>query len=158
MSTDPWTSFLDWLTTVVVPAWGELIALLPYVIVGTLVGPILTLIVLMWAWHLIGRRRGKVKRHMAQPVPALVGDDGLPVLPVNQPYCEAHALVFPPRAKTCSVDGNPLAVTCPVDGTVREAELDTCAGCGTKFTLGAKSGSSVVLASDGPPEGGAAIA
>ena len=158
MSTDPWTSFLDWLTTVVVPAWGELIALLPYVIVGTLVGPILTLIVLMWAWHLIGRRRGRVKRHMAQPVPALLGDDGLPVLPVNQPYCEEHALVFPPRAKTCSVDGNPLAVTCPVDGTVREAEVDTCAGCGTKFKLGANSGSSVVLASDGPPEGGAAIA
>ena len=25
--TDPWTSFLDWLTTVFVPAWGELIGL-----------------------------------------------------------------------------------------------------------------------------------
>ena len=36
MSSDPWTSFLEWLTTVVVPAWGELIALLPYVIVGTI--------------------------------------------------------------------------------------------------------------------------
>ena len=54
--------------------------------------------------------------------------------------------------------GNPLEVTCPVDGTVREAEIDTCSGCGTKFTLGAKSSTSVVLSSDGPPEGGAAIA
>ena len=158
MPTDPWTSFLDWLTTVVVPAWGELIALLPYVIMGTLVGPVLTIIVLMWVWYLIGRRRGKVKRDMAQPVAAALGDDGLPVFPVNQPHCEEHALVFPPRAKTCSVDGDPLEVTCPVDGTVREAAIDTCSGCGTKFTLGAKTSSAVVLSSDGPPEGGAAIA
>ena len=27
MATDPWTSFLDWLTTVLVPAWGELIGM-----------------------------------------------------------------------------------------------------------------------------------
>lgn len=158
MTTDPWTAFLEWLTTVVVPSWGELIALLPYVIVGTIIGPILTLIVIMWAWHFIDRRRGKVKRAQAPAVAAPIGDDGLPVFPVNVPYCEEHALVFPPRDVTCSVDGNPLEVTCPVDGTVREAEIDTCSGCGTKFTLGAKSSTSVVLSSDGPPEGGAAIA
>ena len=46
MSPDPWTSFLDWLTTVLVPSWGELIGLLPYVVIGTIVGPFLTLIVL----------------------------------------------------------------------------------------------------------------
>lgn len=158
MSTDPWTSFLEWLTTVVVPAWGELIGLLPYVMIGTIIGPIVTIILLMWGYYLIGRRRGKVKRDLAQPVAATLADDGQPVFPVNQPYCEEHALVFPPRAKTCSVDGNPLSVTCPVDGTVREAGIDTCTGCGTKFKLGAKSGSSVVLSSDGPPEGGAALA
>ena len=158
MATDPWTSFLEWLTTVMVPAWGELIGLLPFVILGTLVGPILTIIVLMWAWHFIDRRRGKVQRAQAQPVAALLGDDGIPVFPVNVPYCEKHALVYPARARTCSVDGDPLEVTCPVDGTVREAEIDTCSGCGTRFTLGAKAASSVVLSSDGPPEGGAAIA
>ena len=86
MSTDPWTSFLEWLTTVIVPAWGELISLLPYVIVGTIAGPILTIIVLMWGWYLVGRRRGKVARSQPQPVAALIGDDGLPVFPVNQPY------------------------------------------------------------------------
>ena len=158
MSTDPWTTFLDWLTTVVVPAWGELISLLPYVVLAGVAGPILTIIVLMWAWYLVGRRRGKVERSQALPVAAALGDDGLPVFPVNEPYCEEHALVFPARSRTCSVDGNVLEVTCPVDGTVREAEIDTCSGCGTKFTLGATSKSSVVLASDGPPEGGAAVA
>lgn len=158
MSPDPWTSFLDWLTTVLVPAWGELIGLLPYVLIGGIIGPILTLIMLMWAWHFISRRRGKVRRAQMQPVAAPVADDGAPTFPVNQPYCVAHALVFPPRATTCSVDGSQLEVTCPVDGTVREAEIDTCAGCGTKFKLGASSAPMVVVASDGPPEGGAAVA
>lgn len=158
MPSDPWTSFLDWLTTVLVPSWGELIALLPYAIIGTIAGPILTLIVLMWAWHLIDRRRGKVRRTQPQATAAPVGHDGLPVFPVNQPYCEDHALVFPPRARTCSVDGNPLDVTCPVDGTVRQAGIDTCSSCGTRFTLGAASSASVVVAADGPPEGGAAVA
>ena len=74
------------------------------------------------------------------------------------PYCEQHALVFPARARRCNVNGDPLSVACPVDGTVRDAEIDTCPACGTKYKLGAKSGSAVVLSSDGPPEGGAAIA
>ena len=37
-------------------------------------------------------------------------------------------------------------------------EVDTCSACGTKFKLGAKASSSVVLSSDGPPKGGAAVA
>jgi hypothetical protein len=158
MATDPWTSFLDWLTTVLVPAWGELITLLPYVIIGSIAGPILTIVVLMWAWHLLNRRRGRVRRAEPQPVPAARGADGAPAFPVNVPYCEEHALVFPPRATACTIDGGALAVTCPVDGTVRDAELSTCSGCGTAFKLGATSGALVVIATDGPPEGGAAVA
>jgi hypothetical protein len=155
---DPWTEFLDWLTTVLVPDWGELIGLLPYVIVGMIVGPILAIIVLMWGWYLLRRRRGAVRHLEAQPIAAALGDDGLPVFPANEPYCEEHALVFPPRSRTCSIDARPLEVACPVDGNVRNAEIDTCSGCGTRFTLGARSSSSVVVSSDGPPEGGAAIA
>jgi hypothetical protein len=158
MSPEPWTPFLDWLGTVLVPDWGELIGLLPYVIMGTIVGPILTIIVLMWGWHLLQRRGGKVRHGAAQPTAARLDEGGLPVFPANAPYCEEHALVYPPRAVACSIDDRPLDVTCPVDGTVRSAEIETCAGCGTKFKLGAAGGSSVVLSSDGPPEGGAAIA
>jgi hypothetical protein len=158
MSPDPWTSFLDWLTSVLVPAWGELVGLLPYAIIAGIAGPILTIIVLMWAWYLIDRRRGKVRRAQAQPVAAPTDGAGVAVFPVNTPYCEEHALVFPPRATSCSVDGHLLEVICPVDGTVREAELETCAGCGTTFKLGAHSAASVVVTSDGPPKGGAAIA
>ena len=158
MSSDPWTSFLEWLTTVVVPAWGELIALLPYVIVGTIAGPILTIVLLMWGWYLLQRRRGKVKRGVAEPVPAAVDDDGRAVFPPNVPYCDEHALIYPARARRCTLNGDLLDVICPVDGTVREAEIDTCSACGTKFKLGAASPSAVVISSDGPPEGGAAVA
>ncbi len=158
MASDPWTSFLDWLTTVLVPAWGELISLLPYVLLASLAGPILTIIVAMWVWYLVKRRRGRVRRTEPSPVAAAIGAGGRPVFPANVPYCEEHALVFPPRARRCTLDDQLLSVTCPVDGTVRKAEIDTCSACGTRFTLGAASGSAVVLATDGPPEGGAAIA
>ena len=57
-----------------------------------------------------------------------------------------------------TVNGDPLSVICPVDGTMPSAEIDTCSACGTKFKLGATSPSAVVLAPDGPPEGGAAVA
>ena len=56
------------------------------------------------------------------------------------------------------MNGDPLSVACPVDGTVRNAEIDTCSACGTKYKLGAKASALTVQATDGPPEGGAAIA
>jgi len=158
MASDPWTSFLDWLTTVMVPSWGGLISLLPYFIVIGVVGPLITLILLMWVWHLLKRRRGAVRYGALQPSPAAIGPGGDPVFPVNEPYCERHALVFPPRATDCPVDGASLSVTCPVDGTVRDVEVDTCPACGTRFVLGATSPKAVVLAGEGPPDGGAAVA
>ncbi len=158
MSPDPWTSFLDWLSTVLVPSWGELISLLPVVILGTIVGPILTLIVAMWAWHSLKRRAGRVTRAEPAPSPAALDSNGRPVFPANVPYCEQHALLYPPRATECTIDADPLRVACPVDGTVRSATDDTCTACGTRFILGASTGSAVVLSTDGPPEGGAAVA
>jgi hypothetical protein len=158
MSADPWTAFLDWLTTVLVPDWGELIALLPYVLVATIVGPLLTLLALMWGWHLATRRRGSVRYVEAQPVPAPRDEDGAAAFPPNVPYCEEHALVYPPRAKTCQVDQANLLVSCPVDGSVRVADIETCSACGTRFTLGVTMSSSVVATTGGPPTGGAAVA
>jgi hypothetical protein len=158
MTPDPWTAFLDWLTTVLVPNWGELIALLPYVLIATIVGPIITILALMWGWHLVTRRRGRVRRAGAQPEPAPRADDGSVAFPANVPYCEEHALVYPARARRCDIDGADLSVACPVDGSVRAADVELCSACGTRFRLGATAGGITVISADGPPEGGAAIA
>jgi hypothetical protein len=158
VSPDPWSAFLDWLNTVLVPNWGELIALLPYVLVGTIVGPILTLIGLMWAWHLLRRRRGRVRRAEVRPVAAPHDGEGRPIFPVNVPYCAEHALIYPPRARTCDIDRADLVVACPVDGSLRAADIQTCSACGTTFKLGAAGATLTVVAPDGPPEGGAPIA
>lgn len=158
MSSDPWTTFLDWLTTVLVPSWGELIALLPYILIATIGGPIITLLALMWGWHYVTRRRGRVRRAETQPVPAPRRDDGSAILPSNMPYCDEHGLTYPPRARRCDIDGADLLVACPVEGTVRVADIETCSACGTGFRLGATVKSIVVAPADGPPQGGAAIA
>jgi hypothetical protein len=158
MSPDPWTAFLDWLTTMLIPSWGELITLLPVFIVGLVIGPIVMIIVLMWGWYLLKRRRGHVTRAERQPVAALVGADGLAVFPPNVPYCDEHALVYPAQAKECHIDGGTLSVSCPVDGTVRVAEIDVCSACGTKFKLGVGYSAVTVTSEGGPPQGGAAIA
>jgi hypothetical protein len=158
MSPDPWSAFLEWLNTVLVPNWGELISLLPYVLVGTIVGPILTLILLMWGWHLLRRRRGRVRRAAVQAVPAPRDAAGVPLFPVNVPYCTEHGLIHPPRSRTCEVDRADLVVACPVDGTLRVAEVETCPACGTTFKLGAAAASLAVVTVDGPPAGGAAAA
>jgi hypothetical protein len=155
---DPWTAILDQLTKVFVPDWSGLILLMPFLILVGLVGPILTLLALAWVWHWITDRRARIT--VAEPEPQLAELDagGQPVYPANVPYCGDHRLVFPPSATRCSVDGADLSVRCPVDDTVRDAAIQTCTACGTRFVLGAASTSALVRRTVGPPPGGAAVA
>jgi hypothetical protein len=155
---DPWSAFLDWLGTLLVPDWGGLIGLLPYLLVVLLIGPIVTLIVLLWAWHLLRRSRGRVRSVEAQPSLAPVDEEGRPLFPPNVPFCREHALIHTPRERACAVDGADLAVVCPVDGTIRSASRQTCPGCGTRYVLGSSSGTRAIVPAAGPPEGGAAVA
>jgi hypothetical protein len=155
---DPWSAFLEWLTTVMVPNWGELISMLPLFVILGLLGPIVTLVVIMWAWHLLTRRRGRVRTAEPEAVAAPRGEDGRPAIPPNVPYCADHALLHPPRSTACEVDGGELQVACPVDGTVRPAAVRVCSVCGTRYELGAGAGPLTVRRPAGPPEGGAAAA
>ncbi|MFV2062421.1 MAG: hypothetical protein ACC726_02765 [Chloroflexota bacterium] len=158
MSPDPWTTFLDWLSTILAPAWGELIALLPFFVLIGIVGPIISIIALLWLWYLLHRTRGHVGHEEAQAVPAPRLEDGSTVFAPNVPYCEVHALVYPPQTLECEIDREDLSVVCPVDGTVRSAAVQICPGCGTRYILGATASPVVVSNSGGPPEGGAAVA
>jgi hypothetical protein len=113
---------------------------------------------LMWVWHLFSRRRAHVALDVPDALPAPRDAAGEPSFPVNTPFCELHALVYPPTRVTCEVDGANLSVSCPVDGTVRPATDDICRACGTRFVLGASKTAALVRRTTQPPAGGAAVA
>ena len=155
---DPWTAFLDWLQTILVPDWNGLIQLLPLLIIVGLTGPILSLLALYWFFVAAKTPRGKVSVDDVQPQPAAVGEGGVPLYPPNVPYCPTHALLYPPQAKDCEIDGEELLVRCPVDDTVRVARQEVCRTCGTRYQLGASLAPVVVRRRGQPPAGGAAVA
>lgn len=157
-ATDPWTAILDQLSKVFVPDWSGLIALLPFLLIVGVLGPILSLLALAWVWHWLKARRARVS--VAEPGPELAELDagGQPVFPANVPYCGEHGLVFASSVVRCTVDGADLSVRCPVDHTVRDASTQTCTACGTRYVLGAASTSALVRRTVGPPPGGAAVA
>lgn len=157
-TTDPWTAILDQMSKVFIPDWSGLIALLPFLLIVGVIGPIVSLLALAWAWHLITRRRARIKVNEPEPQLAALDAGGQPVFPANVPYCREHGLVFATSAVRCTIDGAELSVRCPVDHTVRDASIQTCTGCGTRYVLGAASTSALVRRTAGPPPGGAAVA
>jgi hypothetical protein len=156
--TDPWTAFLDWLSTILIPDWNGLINLLPILLILGVVGPGLTLLFLMWSYDLLKRRRGKVKTAEPEPIAAELAADGSYVYPANQPYCPTHRLIYPPQERVCLIDGAELMVRCPVDESVRAASQQLCRTCGTRYELGASLAPLVVTRRGQPPAGGAAVA
>jgi hypothetical protein len=155
---DPWSAFLAWLSTILIPDWNGLIALLPILVILGLTGPILSLLALYWVYHLFTDRRGRVRHGEREPVPAPVGDDGQPAYPPNAPYCATHQLLYPATARRCEIDGEELLVRCPVDETTRPSSQQLCRVCGTRYQLGASLAPVVVRRTGRPPEGGAAVA
>jgi hypothetical protein len=157
-ATDPWTAFLDWLTTIIIPDWNGLINLLPILLIVGLIGPVLTLLAAYWFFVRLKTRRGRVRTGEPEPVMAQTDAMGNPIFPPNTPYCPTHALLYPPTAKRCEIDGTELQVRCPVDDNVRVAGQEICRVCGTRYQLGASVAPVVVRRQGRPPEGGAAIA
>lgn len=155
---DPWTAFLNWLQTIIIPDWGGLIALLPILIVLGVIGPALSLLAAYWIYVLATSRRGKVRTGEPEPaeVPQLA--DGTYDYPANVPYCPTHNLMYPATTRECNIDGEELQVRCPVDGSVRVASQQLCRTCGTRYQLGAALSPVVVTRRGTPPAGGAAVA
>jgi hypothetical protein len=155
---DPWTAFLEWLQSILIPDWNGLIQLLPILLILGVVGPGLTLLALYWFYVTVTRQRGKVRRDDPSPTPAERTADGSATYPPNAPYCRTHQLIYPPTATSCEVDGEELAVRCPVDDTVRVASQPLCRTCGTRYQLGASLAPIVIRRRGRPPAGGAAAA
>lgn len=132
--------------------------MLPFWIVLGVVGPILSLLMLAWVWHFLRKPRARVSMGEPEGTSAPLDADGLPAFPPNVPYCLEHAVIYPPSRTRCEIDGADLSVRCPVDGTVRDAAIETCDGCGTRYVLGAGLMPALVVRHAGPPAGGAAVA
>lgn len=155
---DPWTAFLQWLQTIIIPDWGGLISLLPVLIVLGVIGPALSLLAAYWVYVWATSRRGKVRVDEPQPLEAVQLADGSYDYPPNAPYCPTHHIVYPATARECPIDNEELQVRCPVDGSVRVASQQLCRTCGTRYQLGAALSPVVVSRRGTPPAGGAAVA
>lgn len=153
-----WTDFLGLLQKIIIPDWSDVINALPILFVLGVLGPVLTLLALLWVHYLFTRRTGRVRLADQAPVPAERDEDGYAVIPPNTPFCAREGLLYPPNATRCESCRDELVVRCPVDSTTRTARQQVCRACGTRYVLGASTTAVAVRRPGGPPEGGAAVA
>jgi hypothetical protein len=148
-----WNQLLDITAVFVSPDWSDPVSWIPLLLLVGVVGPILTLLVLAWAWYGIRRPRTRVAFEEARR-PAALDADGRPIYPAGEPYSPLERMIYEPGA-TRSASGDDLVVSCPKCGLVRSAGSPTCGNCGLTFTLRPTTRS---LRPAGPPPGGAAAA
>jgi hypothetical protein len=149
-----WTDFLAFLSTIIIPDWTGLIALLPLFILIGIVGPILTIILLAWLGYGVTKPRTKVS-YVEGVRTAPLNHLGEPIFPAGDPYCPLDGLIYPFGTTRCDRDKTPLSVRCPKCELVREASVQTCGNCGLVLKVEPRA---LIVATDRPPPGGAAVA
>ena len=150
---DLWLAFLQAIEGFVIPDWGALIALIPYLLVIGVLGPILSLIVLGWVIYAFVRPRRKVAYAEGPSVAPIV--DGQPVYPSGEPYCPYDGLVYPSGSTTCERCRRDLTLRCPRCSAGRPAQIQACGNCGLIVAVAKRD---LTLRPAGPPPGGAASA
>ena len=150
-----WTQALGLIAKIVSPDWGSLIGLLPVFLLVGVIGPLITILALLWLYYFVRRPRTKV-RFVEGPRQALLAADGLPLFPPGEPYDVRSGLVYPPGA-TENPAGEVLSVTCPMCGIARFATVTTCHNCGLVLKVD-RSVAVRTMQPAGPPPGGAAAA
>jgi hypothetical protein len=150
-----WTDFLGFLSTIIIPDWTGLIALLPLFLLIGVIGPILSIILLAWLGYSVTKPRTKVKYEEQVVRPAPLNHLGEPIFPSGEPYCPNDGLIYPFGATRCDRDKTPLSLRCPKCELVREASVEACGNCGLILKLQPRA---LIIAGDRPPPGGAALA
>jgi hypothetical protein len=151
-----WNQILDVMGKVVIPDWGALIGLLPLFLVIGLLGPLLSLMALVWVIYLVRKPRARLAI-VEGPYAAPLDEAGQPVYPSGEPYCARDGLIYPAEETICSTCGDELVVTCPKCGIGRQARIRTCANCGLVLQIDKRADVRAVVPA-GPPPGGAAAA
>jgi hypothetical protein len=149
-----WDTILDVTSLFVMPDWTGLIALLPVLIFLGVVGPLVTFFVLGTLMYQARKPRIKVT-YEEGPRNAELDADGRPVFPPGLPHCRRDALIYPSGVTRCETCREPLAVTCPMCGVGRAAELDTCGNCGLVLKIET---TALAVRRGRPKPGGAAVA
>lgn len=149
-----WTDFLGFLSKLVIPDWASLIALLPLLVLVGIVGPLLTLALLAWLGYGVTKPRVSVRYDEGTRV-APRDHMGRPIVPAGEPYCPVDGLIYPYGTQRCDVDQAGLLIRCPKCDVVRGAGLATCGNCGLTLSLKPRA---LIVSTDGPPPGGAAVA
>ena len=80
-----WSDLLGFLSTIIIPDWAGLIALLPIFVLIGVVGPLLTLAMLGWLGFEITKPRTKVRYDEGTKV-APLDYRGQPIFPSGEPY------------------------------------------------------------------------
>jgi hypothetical protein len=150
-----WSDFLAFLSTLIIPDWAALIGLLPLLVLIGLVGPLLTLAVLAWLGYGVTKPRTKVAWNNEETKVAPRDHLGRPIVPAGEPYCPRDGLIYPFGTQRCDVDKTNLLIRCPKCEVVREAVISTCGNCGLELKIQPRA---MIVATDGPPPGGAAAA
>ena len=149
-----WSDFLGFLSKLVIPDWPGLIALLPLFVTIGLLGPLLSLAVMAWLGYGVTKPRTKVRYDEGTKV-APRDDLGRPIVPAGEPYCPRDGLIYPTGTLRCDVDRTDLLLRCPKCEVVRGAGDATCGNCGLTLSLQPRA---MIVSTDGPPPGGAALA
>ncbi|MBA2718027.1 MAG: hypothetical protein H0U52_02115 [Chloroflexi bacterium] len=149
-----WSDLLAFMSTLVIPDWSALIGLLPLFVLIGVIGPILTLIILGWLGYAVMKPRVKVSYVEGTKV-APRDHLGRPIVPAGEPYCPKDGLIYATGTTRCDLDKATLLVRCPKCEVVREAGIQACGNCGLVLKIEPRT---LILASDRPPPGGAAIA
>ena len=149
-----WSDLLGFISKLVIPDWSALIGLLPLFVLIGLVGPLLSLAVLAWLGYGVTKPRVKVRYDEGTKV-APRDHLGRPIVPAGEPYCPRDGLIYPTGTLRCDVDKTDLLVRCPKCEVVRTAGISTCGNCGLTLSIQPRA---MIISTDRPPPGGAAIA
>ena len=149
-----WSDFLGFISKLVIPDWSGLILLLPVFVLIGIVGPLLSLAVLAWLGYGVTKPRVKVRYDEGTKV-APRDHLGRPIVPAGEPYCPRDGLIYPTGTLRCDLDKTDLLVRCPKCEVVRTAGISTCGNCGLTLSIQPRA---MIVSTDGPPPGGAAIA
>lgn len=124
-----WQALLDLTSQLVIPDWAALVGLLPVFLVLLVLGPLLTLLAGIWFVYLLRHPKSRIPVDEG-PWPMETGPDGHLELPLAEPYCPTHRLIFRAGTDVCPLDGTPLLVLCPKCRLARPASVARCGNCG----------------------------